>query len=142
MALRPTRRGQTVLALLAAAVAAGAAALLCNPEGSDAGAGDTQVVAVLEGQASFYGPGMRGGVTASGEPFDPDAFAAAHPDLPFGTRLRVTNLDTGAQAVVRVNDRGPSAASLLLDVTPAAAQALDMREAGVVPVRVEVLSRR
>src|SRR5438270_7340497 len=59
------------------------------------------------GIASFYGREWRGHRTASGERFDPDALTAAHRTLPFGTRVRLTNLDNGRHATVRINDRGP-----------------------------------
>ena len=60
--------------------------------------------AISFGVASFYSEGTR---TASGEQFDPNAMTAAHPNLPFGTKLRVTDVDSGRSVVVRVNDRGP-----------------------------------
>ncbi len=61
-----------------------------------------------EGLAVWYGPGFHGKKTASGEVYDMHALTAAHPSLPFGTRVRVTNLKNGRSVVVRINDRGPS----------------------------------
>jgi len=91
------------------------------------------------GKISFYGSKFHGRRTASGERFDQNALTAAHPRLPFGTRLRVTNLSNGKSVVVRVNDRGPFIKNRILDVSRAAARELEMIDAGVVRARVEVL---
>ncbi|PTU76310.1 septal ring lytic transglycosylase RlpA family protein [Pseudomonas mangrovi] len=91
------------------------------------------------GKASWYGPQHHGKRTASGERFDQNALTAAHRELPFGSRVRVTNLNNDRSVVVRINDRGPYARGRIIDVSRAAAQALDMVRAGVVPVRVERL---
>jgi len=88
------------------------------------------------GLASYYSEGQE---TASGERFDPSELTAAHPSLPFGTRLHVTNVKTGRSVVVRVNDRGPFVHGRLVDVSYSAAQALGMVNAGVVPVKVDVI---
>jgi peptidoglycan lytic transglycosylase len=92
---------------------------------------------VEEGEASWYGPGLYGHRTASGEVLRPGDFTAAHRTLPFGTCLRVVNLDNGRSVQVRVNDRGPFAAGRIVDVSEAAARALGMRGRGVVRVRLE-----
>ncbi len=97
--------------------------------------GATQV-----GAASFYADSLAGNSTANGEPYDPRALTAAHRTLPFGTRVAVTRLDNGRRVVVRINDRGPFAGSRILDLSRAAAEALQMIRAGVVRVEVEVLS--
>jgi rare lipoprotein A len=95
---------------------------------------------VQQGQATWYGKNHHGGPTASGERFDMWALTAAHRTLPMGTRVRVTNLRNGRQVIVRINDRGPyGGARHIIDVSYAAARELDMIEAGVVPVRLEVL---
>jgi len=86
------------------------------------------------GKASWYGPGFQGKVTASGERFDMNALTAAHRTLPFGTRLRVRNLRNGREVVVRVNDRGPHIGNRIIDVSKAAAAALDLLQAGEAPV--------
>jgi rare lipoprotein A len=113
------------------------------PVSLDGGAGDEQVVAVEEGLATWYGAEEHGGPTASGERFDMHALTAAHLTLPFQTRVRVTSLTTGQVVTVRINDRGPySGRGRILDVSRAAAALLGMLEAGVVPVRLEVLARR
>lgn len=91
------------------------------------------------GLASWYGPGFFDRRTASGERFDPAEMAAAHRTLPFGTRIRVTNLDNGRRVVLRVNDRGPFKKGRVLDVTPIAAKRLGFRHLGVARVRIDVL---
>lgn len=82
------------------------------------------------GTASWYGPGFDGRQTASGERFDERGLTAAHRTLPFGTRVLVRNLRNGREVVVRINDRGPWARGRLIDLSKAAAAALDMVEAG------------
>jgi rare lipoprotein A len=94
-----------------------------------------------EGNATFYGREAHGGPTASGERFNMYAMTAAHKTLPMGTRVRVTNLRNGRSVTVRINDRGPYARGRIIDVSYAAAKELGMLEAGVVPVRVEVVAR-
>lgn len=88
------------------------------------------------GMASFYSQGNR---TASGEKFDPNELTAAHPTLPFGTRLRVTNQNTGRSVTVRVNDRGPYVPGRVVDVSYSAAQELGMVGRGVAPVKLDVV---
>lgn len=92
------------------------------------------------GMASWYGPGFAGRPTANGERFDPEALTAAHRTLPFGTRVRVTNLDNGKSVVVRINDRGPYAKNRIIDLSKEAARQIAMIEKGHVKVRVEVLA--
>ncbi|MCC6875213.1 MAG: septal ring lytic transglycosylase RlpA family protein [Sandaracinaceae bacterium] len=95
---------------------------------------------VLEGRASYYSDRLAGRRTANGERYDPQALTAASRDLPFGTRLRVTRIDTGASVIVRINDRGPFRDhGRILDLSRAAAEALEMTRAGVVRVRAEIL---
>ena len=91
-----------------------------------------------DGFASYYGASFAGRRTASGERFDPQAFTAAHRDLPFGTKMRVTNLDNGRTVIVRINDRGPYAHGRIVDVSWAAARELGMLRSGVARVRVEL----
>jgi rare lipoprotein A len=88
------------------------------------------------GIASFYWQGTK---TASGEKFDPSELTAAHPTLPFGTRLRVTNQHTGRSVTVRVNDRGPYVPGRVVDVSYSAAQQLGMVGRGVAPVKLDVV---
>ena len=98
------------------------------------------VVTIVEGSASWYGREQHGHLTANGERFDMYALTAAHRTLRMGTRVRVINLRNGRAALVRINDRGPYAHGRIIDVSYAAAKALDMLDAGVVRVRLEVLS--
>lgn len=95
--------------------------------------------AVEEGIASWYGGKFHGRRTASGEVFDKGAMTAAHRTLPFGTQLRVTNLDNGRQARLTVNDRGPFVKDRVLDASEAGAQALGFHVAGTARVRLEIL---
>ncbi len=89
--------------------------------------------------ASYYGARHHGRKTASGEPFNQHALTAAHRTLPFGTRVRVTNLNNKKSVIVRINDRGPYAKGRIIDLSAQAARELNMIRAGVVPVRVERL---
>lgn len=92
--------------------------------------------------ASYYGSDYHGRVTASGERFDMNAMTAAHRSLPFGTRVRVTNLENGKSVVVRINDRGPFVRGRVIDLSRAAAKKIGLTEdAGLVPVKVEVLKK-
>jgi len=88
------------------------------------------------GLASFYGHESR---TASGETFNSRELTAAHRTLPFGTRLRVTDLATGRSVTVRVNDRGPFVPGRIVDVSASAAETLGMTERGVAKVKVDVV---
>lgn len=94
---------------------------------------------VERGTASWYGPGFHAARTSSGEPYDMYAMTAAHKTLPIPVFARVTNLRNGRSVVVRINDRGPYGRGRIIDLSEAAAKQLDMIDAGVVPVRVEVL---
>ena len=93
---------------------------------------------VVHGMASFYNEPQ---MTASGERFDKHALTAAHRTLSFGTRVKVTNQRNGRSVIVRINDRGPYSHSRIIDLSAAAARELQMIDAGVVPVTLEVLSR-
>jgi rare lipoprotein A len=92
-----------------------------------------------EGEASWYGPGFHGKRTASGEVYNMEAMTAAHRRLPFGTRVRVRNLDNGRVTEVRINDRGPFAHGRILDLSRAAARELGVLGPGVARVRLELL---
>ncbi|MBM7457142.1 rare lipoprotein A [Oceanisphaera litoralis] len=98
------------------------------------------VVSGVEGMASYYGARHHGRNTASGERFNQHALTAAHRTLPFGTRVRVTNLNNKKSVIVRINDRGPYAKGRIIDLSAQAAREISMIRAGVVPVRVERLS--
>ncbi|MDR1411318.1 MAG: septal ring lytic transglycosylase RlpA family protein [Spirochaetaceae bacterium] len=94
-----------------------------------------------EGIASWYGQEFAGRPTASGEIFNPSQFTAAHPTLPFGTLLKVTNRHNNRSVTVRVNDRGPFVSSRIIDVSRAAAEQLDIVATGTAPVLVESLTQ-
>jgi len=89
--------------------------------------------------SSYYGKEFHGRKTASGEIYDMHALTAAHRSLPFGTMVKVTNLDNGKSVVVRINDRGPWVRGRILDLSYAAAQRLEMIGSGTARVRVDVL---
>ena len=93
----------------------------------------------ITGWASWYGPGFHGNLSASGETYNQDELTAAHRDLPFGTRVLVTNLDNGRSVVVRINDRGPYVGDRLIDLSAAAAQVLGMVNSGIAPVQLELI---
>ena len=93
------------------------------------------------GLASFYGPEFNHRRTASGERFDPKGLTAAHRTLPFGTRVRVTNLENGRRVIVRINDRGPFRKGRVLDLSPAAARRLGFTAQGIARVRLDVLGK-
>jgi rare lipoprotein A len=92
-----------------------------------------------EGIASWYGTEFEGHATASGEIFNPSQLTAAHPSLPFGSMLRITNTQNNRQVTVRVNDRGPFVNTRIIDVSRAAAEALDILATGTAPVVVELV---
>ena len=89
------------------------------------------------GRASFYKFGNR---TANGEQFVPLGLTAAHRNLPFGTHLLVTNLKNGKSVIVRINDRGPSMQSRVLDLSLGAAKILDFDKLGIAEIRFEEIS--
>lgn len=96
-----------------------------------------------QGEASWYGPGLHGRPTASGERFDRHAMTAAHRSLPFGTIVRVESLRNGRSVDVRINDRGPYAhRRRIIDLSEAAARLLGLgRKAGVAPVRITIVPK-
>jgi rare lipoprotein A len=91
------------------------------------------------GSASYYGAQHHGNRTASGERFDQHGLTAAHRRLPFGTRVRVTNLNNDKTVIVRINDRGPHTRGRLIDLSREAAEQLGMLRSGTAPVRVQSL---
>ena len=93
------------------------------------------------GKISWYGPGFAGRRTANGERFDPAAATMAHPQLPFGTLVRVSNPENGRSVVLRVNDRGPYVEPRIADVSYGAAKELDFVKTGLVVAELEVLGR-
>ncbi|MCP9839022.1 septal ring lytic transglycosylase RlpA family protein [Synechococcus sp. J7-Johnson] len=91
------------------------------------------------GEASWYGPGFFGNRTANGEVFRPGTMTAAHRTLPFGTKVKVTNLWNGRSAIVRINDRGPFHGNRIIDLAHGAAQNLGLVSSGIAQVRLEVV---
>lgn len=98
------------------------------------------LASVYYGQASWYGPGFYGNLTANGEVYRPGTMTAAHKSLPFGTRVRVTNLHNGRSRIVRINDRGPYVGGRILDLSETAASSLGVIDSGVASVKIEVLN--
>ncbi len=97
-------------------------------------------LSVQQGSASYYADKFAGRSTASGAPYEPRGFTAAHRSLPFGTIVRVTRVDGGQVVYVRVTDRGPyGGRGRILDVSRAAAEQLGMIRAGVVKIKAEVV---
>jgi rare lipoprotein A len=105
-----------------------------TPFASNKNAAETQIAS--HGLASFYTEGTQ---TASGERFDTHELTAAHRTLPFGTRLRVTNVATGQSVTVRVNDRGPFVPGRVVDVSYSAAETLGMVGEGIAKVKLDVV---
>ena len=131
------RPGAASRALLAAGVLLLAGALAgCSSSRAAVRPGRVETTMV----ASWYGPKYHGRHTASGEVFDMHGLSAAHKTLPFGTRLRVTNVGTDQSVVVEVNDRGPFIAGRDLDLSYGAALEIGMVEQGVARVKIERLN--
>jgi rare lipoprotein A len=94
-----------------------------------------------EGKVAHYGAKFNGRKTASGERFNVNAMTMAHKTLPFGTRVKVTNLANKKSVVVRVNDRGPTNPDRIGDLTTGAARKIGMTKAGVIDARLEVVGQ-
>ncbi len=95
----------------------------------------------VTGIASYYGGKFHGKRTASGEIFNKNAMTAAHRSLPFGTKVKVTNLRNGRTVLVRVNDRGPHVRGRMIDLSQAAAKKIGLSHAGTARVKLEVLNK-
>jgi rare lipoprotein A len=93
-----------------------------------------------EGIASYYHDSLHGNLTASGEPYDREALTAAHRSLPFGTRIRVTNLENERSVILTINDRGPFVAGRIVDLSRRAARELGSVEAGIVKVTIAIVN--
>ena len=94
------------------------------------------------GMCSYYGKKFHGRTTANGEKFDMYALTAAHKELPFGTVIKVTNLQNGMSITVRVNDRGPFVKGRILDLSYAAAQKIGMIRTGVAKVAIVIVEQK
>ena len=95
---------------------------------------------VQTGVASWYGPKFHGKTTSNKEVYDMYDLTAAHKSLPFGTYVEVTNLNNGKSVTVRINDRGPFVQGRIIDLSYAAAKAVDMIGSGTAPVKLEILT--
>ena len=93
------------------------------------------------GEATYYASYFEGRPTASVEPYDSQAMTAAHKTLPFGTKVKVTALDSGETAVVRINDRGPFVDGRIIDLSRKAAEQLGMVQEGAAEVQLQVLGQ-
>lgn len=89
--------------------------------------------------ASWYGKSFHGRTTANGERFNQDAMTAAHRTLPFGTKLKVTCMQTGKSTIVRINDRGPFHGNRAIDLSKGAAKAIGLIESGTGKVKIDIL---
>jgi peptidoglycan lytic transglycosylase len=98
-------------------------------------------VAVQIGKASWYGQWHAGRLTANGERFNPQAMTCAHRTLPLGSVVKVTNVATGKEVALQVNDRGPYVKGRILDLSEAAARELGVEDQGVMVVRLEPISQ-
>ena len=123
-----------------APMAAPAPAVVAAPAAKPALTAVAASADAMQGKLAWYGAKFNGRRTASGQRFDANAMTMAHPTLPFGTRVKVTNNVNKRSVVVRVNDRGPTTAGRIGDVTAAAATKLRMRRSGVVEATLEVVS--
>jgi rare lipoprotein A len=95
---------------------------------------------VQTGVASWYGPNFHGKTTSNKEIYDMFDLTAAHKSLPFGTFVMVTNLNNGKSVTVRINDRGPFVKERIIDLSYAAAKAVDMIDTGTAPVKLDILT--
>ena len=139
MSRNSPHRGSLCLVLLAVFVAAIGCATTRPLAAADSHRADKPALRTKTGLASYYAHERDGRRTASGETFDMQEMTAAHRTLPFGTRVRVTNLRNGRKAVVRINDRGPFRGHRILDVSYAAARKLGFASRGLARVRIEVI---
>jgi len=98
-----------------------------------------KILLTLEGVASYYADEYHGRQTSNGEVYDMNDLTAAHRTFPFGTQVRVTNLENQKSVVVRVNDRGPFKEGRIIDLSLAAAKELDLIKMGTAKVKLEVL---
>ncbi len=94
---------------------------------------------ILRGTAAWYGERLHGNKTSSGERFDCYALTAAHRTLPFGTRVRVTNLQNKKSVIVRITDRGPLSSRFIIDLSKGSAKVINMIRSGIAPVSLEIM---
>lgn len=132
-AARPSDDGRAAIEQPRKRKARGTRPPKAEPEAPSTAMGEADL---QEGVISWYHDSLAGRRTASGERYDPRARTCAHRKHPFGTRLRVTIVDTGASVECRVNDRGPFVSGRVLDVSRALAEELDLIERGIAPGQV------
>ncbi len=94
------------------------------------------------GKASYYSDNLSGSKTANGEKYKPSELTAAHKKLPFGTNVKVTNLQNGKTVSVRINDRGPFVSGRIIDLSKAAAKEIGMIQSGVVKVKISYKKKK
>jgi rare lipoprotein A len=146
MTIRTTSAALAILALVASAAQAqtapAAPATPAAPAAAPAPAAATPAPAstagVETGLAAVYSDKLHGRKTASGQVYDRNKLTTAHKTLPFGTKVKVTNVKNDKSVVLLVNDRGPTQAGRVVDISPAAAKALGIPARGMAEVRVEV----
>ena len=128
---------------LCCGIALGLAGCISSPRFTSARAHPSesggQYTSSEEGMASYYADEFNGRQTSNGEVYDMNQFTAAHRTLPFNTKVRVTNTLSGKAVVVRINDRGPFKDDRIIDLSLAAAKAIELIGSGTAPVRLEVL---
>jgi rare lipoprotein A len=107
------------------------------PEPKAAAAGDS-----LTGLAAVYSSRLNGHKTASGQTYKPGELTAAHPTLPFGTKVKVTNTKNNRSVIVRINDRGPTQAGRVIDISQAAAKSLGIGKNAMAEVQLEVVEAK
>jgi rare lipoprotein A len=131
-----TRRGFVVVALFIS--------LTCFLSGwaSPPNSTGSKLSILADGVASYYGKEHHGKKTANGEIFDMNKLTAAHRSLPFGSRVKVTNLSNQRSVIVRINDRGPYYQGRIIDLSLAAAERLEMVKSGITKVKLEVLDAK
>ena len=100
-----------------------------------------EVISGQYGIASWYGHPFHGRLTANGETYDMGKITAAHRELPFNTRVRITNLSNGKSVVVRINDRGPYVKGRIIDLSKEAARMINMVDAGISKVHLSILGQ-
>ena len=118
---------------------AGASSSRTAPSGGSSSASHEKPLLTLEGIASYYAHDFHGRLTSNGETYDMNGLTAAHRTFPFGTKVRVTNLENNLSVIVRINDRGPFVEGRIIDLSLGAAKTIGSVQAGTVTVRLEVL---
>lgn len=98
-----------------------------------------KILETVEGNATFYGEFFHGRITTSGEEYNMNDMTAAHPSFPFGTKVRVINLENNKEVIVKINDRPKTKSKSRIDLSKGAFKVISELDSGRVPVRMEVL---